>query len=376
MISVFRVVIVLAAGLSVGLWAESPSYADSPRTEPVDTFLLLYNGNIVSGKIRQDGEHYWVKSRSAEIKIRADQVELACGSVEEGYQQKHTAIEGGGARGHLDLAHWCLRQRLFQHAEFELQTARTIEPGHPRIAVLERHLAMTQPVNNPSKSPPGRNAASRRIPSTDDLDTMVRSLPDGVVESFATTVQPVLLNHCATVGCHASSGDNHLRLERMPVQRHARRRPTVRNLHAVLKLIRSSAPDRSPLLTYPIRSHGGVDEPVFTRHNATQYQHLVEWVQKLSGDSVSTASVASVTPTRTSLAVEAPSPPADLKPAPAPLATKLHAKRRWPSAGDVKPLSGKLRQPRSVSPVNFDRLTSGPSAPARDATDPTFSTGG
>ncbi len=85
MISVFRVVIVLAAGLSVGLWAESPSYADSPRTEPADTFLLLYNGNIVSGKIRQDGEHYWVKSRSAEIKIRADQVELACGSVEEGF---------------------------------------------------------------------------------------------------------------------------------------------------------------------------------------------------------------------------------------------------------------------------------------------------
>ncbi len=376
MISVFRLVVVLAAGFSVGLWAESPSYADSPRTEPADTVLLLYNGNVISGKIRQDGDHYWVKSRSAEIKIRADQVELACGSVEEGYQQKHSAIEGGGARGHLELARWCLRQRLFQHAEFELQTARTIEPGHPRIAVLERHLAMTQPVNNPTKTPPGRNAASRRIPSKDDLDTMVRSLPDGVVESFATTVQPVLLNHCATVGCHAPNGENHLRLERMPVQRHARRRPTVRNLHAILKLIRSSAPDRSPLLTYPIRSHGGVDEPVFTRHNATQYQHLVEWVRKISGDTAATASVASVTPTRTSPTIETQSPPADLKPAPAPSATRLQAKRRWPSAGEAEPLSAKLRQPRSVIPVSFERSMSAPSTSAPDAADPSVPLGG
>jgi hypothetical protein len=368
MISVFRVVIVLAAVLSVGFWADPSSYADSPRTEPVDTVLLLYNGNVVSGKIRQDGDHYWVKSRSAKIKIRADQVELACGSVEEGYQQKHAAVEGGGARGHLDLAHWCLRQRLFQHAETELQTARTIEPGHPRIAVLERHLAMTQPSNSPTESPPKRKAIPRRIPSTDDLNTMVRSLPDGVMESFATTVQPVLLNHCATVGCHAQSGDNHLQLERMPVQRHARRRPTVRNLHAILKLIRSSAPDRSPLLTYPIRSHGGVEEPVFTHRNAAPYQHLVEWVQKLSGDSVAEATIASVTPRRTSQAIEGPSPPANLKTAPAPLPTELQAKRRWPSTGKAKPLPGKLRQPQSVSPVSFDRIMP---APSRSAPDPT-----
>ncbi len=373
---VYRAVIVLAIGFSVGLWGVVPLCAESPRIEPADSVLLLRNGNVLAGKIRKEGEHYRVTLRNGEIKIRADQVELACGSVEEGYQQKRAAIQaGGGAQGHLDLARWCLRQRLFQHAEFELEVARTIEPDHPRVGVLERHLAMSQPVSNPAKSPPGRTKVRRRIASAEELDTMVRSLPDGAVENFATTVQPILLNHCATSGCHASNGNNHLRLDRMPIQRHAKRRPTLRNLHAVLKLVRSSAPDRSPLLTYPIRSHGGVDEPVFTRRDAAQYQHLVEWVQKLSGETAITTSVASVGPTKTSPTVEARSTPADLEAAPEPSATKLHAERRVPNARESKPLSSKLSQPQSVIPVSFERLTVAPAKSASVPPEPTLSTG-
>ena len=66
---------------------------------------------------------------------------------------------------------------------------------------------------------------------------MVRSLPPGVVETFTQSVQPVLMNHCATGGCHAPQSETGLRLFRVPTGKQASRRITQRNLYSVLPFV-------------------------------------------------------------------------------------------------------------------------------------------
>ena len=318
------------------LWGTAALCAEPPKTVPEESVLLLYNGNVLSGKVSRQGEHYLVTFSTAEITIRASQVELVCRNLEDGYQQKRAVLRGGSTQDHLDLALWCLRQGLLDHAAGELSEARRLEPNHPRITVLAQHLAMTQRSRHDPKRSIRKPLPLRHVPSGDELDRMVRSLPRGAMETFTTTVQPILLNHCSTTGCHNPQGDSHLHLERLPTLRHASRRPTHRNLHAVLKLIERGAPDRSPLLTYPIRSHGGAEDPVFTRHNSDQYEHLVEWVRRLSGpDTVATA--ASVGP-----------PPSPKTLSPKTLSPKT------PSLKTPSPKS--LRQPSSVIPARFDQV--------------------
>ena len=128
----------------VALWSTAALCAEPAKTAPEETVLLLYNGNVLSGKISRQGEHYLVAFSTGEIKIRASQVELVCRDLEDGYQQKRAALLGSDAQGHLDLALWCLRQGLLDHAAGELSEARRLEPNHSRVSVLAQHLAMAQ----------------------------------------------------------------------------------------------------------------------------------------------------------------------------------------------------------------------------------------
>jgi len=342
------------------LWGTTALCAEPPKMTPEESVLLLYNGNVLSGRVSRQGEHYLVTFSTAEIRIHANQVELVCRDLEDGYQQKHDVLRGGSAQDHLDLALWCLRHGLLDHVAGELSEARRLEPDHPRITVLAQHLAMAQRSRHNPKRSIRKPLPLRHVPSGDELDRMVRSLPRGVMETFTSTVQPILLNHCSTAGCHGPQGDSHLHLERLLTLRHATRRPTHRNLHAVLKLIERGAPDRSPLLTYPIRPHGGAEDPVFTRHNSELYEHLIDWVQRLTGpDTVTTVASVGPPPSPKTLSPK-PLPPKTPPPVPGSATANLPVANQ-PAMRPDRPSDGKtknrpLRQPRSVIPVRFDQV--------------------
>lgn len=245
-----------------------------------DGVLILRNGEVLQGLVTPCENGYEVALPTGAVRVRARDVEFHCSTLHEGYELKHAAVPPERIAERLALAEWCLRHRLLLEARTQIDLARALDAEHPRLVLLERRLQLAQ--SPPRTRAVGEGAAAASV-SLEDLDRLIRGLPPGSVEAYVNAVQPLLLNHCATAGCHNGSSNAQFRLLRPAAGKPASRRLTQRNLHAVWQLIDQQAPETSPLLTAPIRPHGSVETPIFTTARATQYQQIVAWVLHASG---------------------------------------------------------------------------------------------
>ncbi|MBS0208516.1 MAG: hypothetical protein JSS27_06130 [Planctomycetes bacterium] len=271
--------IVIACLLTLPALARAQQQID---LAPIDGVLILANGQTIHGKIARAGDQYIIAIDTGEIRIKAADVDLVCRSLEEAYERKRAAITNAEAHEHLELALWCVRYKLFNPAAREISVAMQLDPTHPKIPLVERRLqsAMTEVDDAPPE------ATSAKSVSNEELDRLVRSLPEGTVDTFTHSVQPLLINSCTTTGCHGPNATNRLSLFRIPMGRTPSRRLTQRNLHAAIAQVDMSNPAASPLLTVPLKEHGGRKTPLFTSHEMTQYRQLVAWVYRVSRSSV------------------------------------------------------------------------------------------
>ncbi len=262
------------------LWPLAVARADdtSLNVSPQPGVVLLRNGQVLAGKVTHAGEEYYVSLTSGEIRLQASQVELVCRDLQEGYERKRSRIDVSRVTDHLDLALWCIWQKLFDDATRELAEARALDARHPRIILVERQLklAQDQPAHNDHKS------AASNGPTSEDLDRLMHGMPPGTLEVFANTIQPLLLNTCASGGCHGPQSDNRLRLLRTQVGKTSSRRFTQRNLYSIVELIDRADPPASPILTIPVAPHGSAKAPIFTNKDVVQYRQLVNWVMRVS----------------------------------------------------------------------------------------------
>jgi len=246
---------------------------------PREGILVLRNGGVLSGKITQAGMRFYVTVERGEIRVAQRDVEMVCRDLNEAYRRKASALRADDATSHIDLAEWCVRHRLHEEAGGQLDLARRLASHHPRIALVERRLQLSL---HPVETPTSAAALLPARTTNDKLDQLVRSLPAGTVETFTTTVQPLLLNSCATSGCHGPRAANKLRLEHLASGRPLTRRITQRNLDAVLKCVDQEEPAQSGLLTMPLENHAGGTEPLFSARDVAKYQQLVDWVNQVS----------------------------------------------------------------------------------------------
>jgi hypothetical protein len=271
-------VVYLAVLASVGfLTGAEPTAAAAPSAQQI---LILRNGQTIEGKISQKDGLYVVDLSDGQIRLKPADVDLVCSSLEEGYRRKRAAMATGDAHDHLELAQWCLRHSLLGPAATELADAKTADPNAPMIIALEHRLKMA--LEPPSAA---RTSTSIAGPSNEELDRMIRGLPRGAIESFTQSVQPVLMNHCATAGCHGPQSETGLRLFRIPTGKSASRRITQRNLYSALSFVDRDNPTASRLLTVPSGPHGTSKIAIFNEHQAAQYRRLVEWTSQLAGQS-------------------------------------------------------------------------------------------
>jgi hypothetical protein len=178
------------------------------------------------------------------------------------------------------LAQWCLRHNLLGPASVELAGATATDPNNPMIVPLQNRLKMAM---EPPPLAEKRKGVMLAGPTTGELDRMLRSMPRGAVETFTQSVQPVLLNHCATSGCHGAQSESGLRLYRLSAGSPTSRRTTQRNLYSAMKYIDMASPSESRLLTAASRPHGTMQHPILTERQAVQFQHIVDWASMVSG---------------------------------------------------------------------------------------------
>ena len=78
--------VLLSAVLLVFAFSPHAGLAWSLATQPVEGILVLRNGNILRGKVQQDGAHYHVHVPNGKLQVREQQVEMFCRNLEESPQ--------------------------------------------------------------------------------------------------------------------------------------------------------------------------------------------------------------------------------------------------------------------------------------------------
>lgn len=270
----------LAIGCLLGMCATVIA-AGPPSVTAREGVVLLANGEIIRGTIIPAGDRYDVHLESGEITLRKADIAAVCQTVEECYRHKRADIELGRVQDHLQMAEWCVRNRLFAEAERELADAKKADPTHPKIRLIASRLELAR---SPAPSEAGGDTSGKviRAVATTPLETATRNLPPGTMETFTNTIQPLLLNNCSKSGCHANRSEGGFKLERMH-PRFSSRSTTQRNLEQVLALVNRDDPPQSPLLQTPIRAHGTVKLPIFTDRHQAQYRQVVQWVYAVAG---------------------------------------------------------------------------------------------
>ncbi len=279
-----RVALLLA--LAVGAARASLGIAGEHQAAP--WMLLLANGNVVAGDVTQDRDYYHVRQPHQVIHIRRGEVAAVAQSLVELYVAQRKVISDTDVGGHLQLADWCLRYKLYSIAADELRIVRQIDPTHPRLELSEtRFRVAMRRLEDRQRPREGVVTAAYEA----EVPTMIVPIPgdlnrpgerpiisDEAMESFARTVQPLLLNSCTTSGCHSRRGGDALRLARGGRTRGVDRQTTLRNLEEILRWIDSGEPLASPLLHAATTPHGGARIAPLAEQGSSHRDTLVDWL--------------------------------------------------------------------------------------------------
>jgi hypothetical protein len=328
------------------------------------SLVVLRNGEVLAGKISRDGERYLVSAEGTEIRLSPREVDFVCQTLDEAYNVQHNRVVAGRIEDRLSLADWCLRHQLLGYAAREITAAMQIDSKNPRVMLLDARLRRAL-VPEPAKAAETNTAATRPI-SADELERLVRSLPPSTVEAFTSTVQPMLLNYCATAGCHGPNSSSSFTLSRAPLEKIAARRLTERNLYNTLQWIDRDNPVDSKLLTSAREPHGPNQASGATGVGTAKYQELMNWVLQASINSASnSASVAGGTSSAPRAALPAGAAPVLASPgltSPAPATLLMPSS---PAAPAGKGNNSRLR--KSIGAAAANLTTSAATAPIEQA---------
>ena len=308
----------------VGAGADEPAprgQAISPGPRAAEErFLLLSDGRLIRGVIREDEAGYSVTQKLGVIRYPKRQVERAFDTVEEAYRYRLERAPEDDPAERLRLARWCLSLHLDKEARTLLEQVVEISPDHgPARAMLTKmnQSEATRVARNETKvddeiqKTSGEGVAEDRPGALDSAVSkgagmrmgitglpVIFDLPPAMAvrraEQFKKYVHPVLQAYCAK--CHNADYDGKFQL--VPVKTTRQKTPDAlrANLDATLRLIDPEYPAKSDLLSSTLRPHGigAKARPIFSGSNDRAYQILAAWVASLRPSSGSEPSAPGV----------------------------------------------------------------------------------
>lgn len=259
--------------------------AAAMATAPTEKLLLLHNGKVVSGMVKQSASGYVVIKPEGQMILPFEHVRLEADDLEDAYLQQRNALPDHSAAAHCELARWCLTYGLKDQAQRELQEAIRREPGSVIAKNMLQRLSDQLLSTNDLPILKERNGRYSMLGDVKPVHTLeaLGGLPREAAGDFVSKVQPLLINRCATAGCHGPGSGQDFELHRAKVGKGNPKSLSERNLAAVLARIDRDHPLSSPLLT-KLRgdtkssatkaTHGGL--------SAEQTQVLRQWVTSLN----------------------------------------------------------------------------------------------
>ena len=224
--------------------------------------VLVENERVLAGEIRDQGDSLVMRRSAGTLRIAKSRVFRVCDSFEALYELKQREIEKRDPDEHVQLAQWCLRYGLREHARKELAFALKLDPEHRQAQIMHDSIVHLSGPRKPRPTSPRRGAKTpqtqpRQADASVTYGGWVALQQPDTLAKFAGRVQVVLLNHCGSAACHGGGHKGVLRLYR-PASGVPRSRGTTRkNLRAVYRCIRVDKPDASPILVKPLSPRGG-----------------------------------------------------------------------------------------------------------------------
>jgi hypothetical protein len=259
--------------------SEALAQSSETTVTSAEGIVLLHNGQTLKGHITRTGDYYLVtRGVTSVLRLPAVSVEIVCSDLEELYQYKKSQLERGSCAGHVDLARWCLRHDLTARAADQTLAAFALDSSHSGLGTIERRLLATE---RPAADVSAVTIGARVVPTFNEIEQTIAELPVGAVQQFVTSVQPLLINRCATNGCHGPRSESDFRLLRPNTRQAMSRRMTQRNLFSSLEYIDRGNSHQSKLLTIAKAPHGG-GAAVFSEAEWHQVQVLEKWVAGLA----------------------------------------------------------------------------------------------
>lgn len=304
---ILRIALLIFAISTAPLWVAGEEGSSSQSK------ILLQDDFVLEGVVTEHLGQIVIRSGRSEIKLPRSQVLCWADSVDGLYQywidrRKVTSFEE-----HLALAQWCLRNDYPAGATRQLIAARKIRPQDPAIGLLDTQLrryvpkaatapqkaTTSLPIENnsslPEDAPSDSALKSEPVVETEEADSVLAkpALSAKAFGAYTTIVQPLLLNRCATAGCHGDSGTEHFRLESDGFGRRLTTSQTRQNVDRVLRYVLRKDIENSPIFVFATKSHGGLDEPPLGLRDKAAIESLRTWLRELSEDQVSLIAEAS-----------------------------------------------------------------------------------
>ena len=206
--------------------------------------LILDNERVLEGAVERQGELYIIRGTVGEVKVPVAKALTVCTTLQDAFKFLSDRANLRDPDERLRLARWCNSHGLHEQAIAEAQASLQLRLGHLDTIQL---LAMLQRPAAPASPPP---PAAQTAPSIDpeplEITSDCRAL-------FATKVQPILMNACAS--CHATGKGGAFVLSRPSDL--AGQAALQANLRAAVAQISFDRPTTSPLLRKACSAHGG-----------------------------------------------------------------------------------------------------------------------
>jgi hypothetical protein len=291
-----------------GLDDSQPHLTASPADQkPI--FVLLFDGRLVSGVLTEEDGVIVVHQRVGTMRFPKKRVEKVFDSIEQVYRYKLEQLPENDFGERINLARWCLGQKMEAEARQQLEAILQSNPKHSQARSMLDSLSQAQtrqanrkrdpdvlrasgeqvvqapaPADRPGTLDASVISGARRGMGITDLPVIFDLPPAQAVrraDEFARYVHPVLQTYCAR--CHNERYDGSFQLIQVKTKRD-RTRDTLRaNMDATIKLVDRDYPPRSELLASCLRPHGRGPNarPIFQGSNDRAYQILATWVNKL-----------------------------------------------------------------------------------------------
>lgn len=252
-------------------------YAQTARQSPQEGVVLLKHGTTLSGFITPAGDSYVVLlGESGEARVPASDVVAVVSSLQAAYEYKRSRMDDSLA-ARIDLAQWCLQHNLPARAADQLLAAERLFGRNSQLESIHQRLLAGARLRTLSDETQGQKSSIAKVSFEEELS----KLPRNTLDSFNTTVQPLLLNRCASGGCHNMRGTSEFVLFRPFVGQATTRRLTERNLQVTLAYVDRAAPLESLLLSKAAVPHGGAESAAIEAREQKQFDLLTEWVRSL-----------------------------------------------------------------------------------------------